>query len=81
MLFFNNLYSQQVGQAREDKVKWKNSRGSSFSIKSYYDLLFKKGGISFPWRAVWKSKTPSRVAFFAWEANHEAILTRENLRI
>lgn len=29
---------------------------------------------------MWRSKVPSRVFFFAWEACHDAILTGDNLR-
>ena len=35
--------------------------------------------ISFPWRLVWQSKVPPRVAFFSWSASLGKILTTDNL--
>ena len=35
--------------------------------------------ISFPWKPVWRSKVPSRVAFFSWTASLGKILTTKNL--
>jgi len=35
--------------------------------------------ISFPWKPVWRSKVPPRVAFFSWTASLGKILTTENL--
>jgi hypothetical protein len=37
------------------------------------------GLASFPWKSVWKSKAPPRVAFFVWTAVHSKILTLDNL--
>lgn len=34
----------------------------------------------FPWKMVWRSLAPYRVAVFAWELANEAILTGDNLR-
>jgi hypothetical protein len=36
--------------------------------------------LSFPWKSIWKSKAPSRVAFFAWTAARSKILTWITLR-
>lgn len=55
-------------------------RAGFFSVKSYYLALIGRQRSSFPWKAIWKSKTPSRMAFFAWEALLESILTVDNLR-
>ena len=33
---------------------------------------------SFPWRVVWQSKVPPRVAFFSWSASLGKILTTDN---
>lgn len=36
-------------------------------------------GIIFPWKPVWLSNVPPRVAFFSWIATLRKILTIENL--
>ena len=54
--------------------------GSGFAIRSYYQVLTKSFDRSFPWKIVWKSKVPSRVALFVWTAALENILTIDNLR-
>ena len=36
--------------------------------------------VSFPWRMIWQSKVPPRVAFFSWSASLGKILTTDNLR-
>ena len=33
-----------------------------------------------PWKSIWKSKAPTRVAFFVWMAVLGKILTLDNLR-
>jgi hypothetical protein len=37
-------------------------------------------GFRFPWKSVWRTKVPLRVAFFAWSAAPRKILTMDNLR-
>lgn len=49
-------------------------------MESFYSALTSSTRNSFPWKAIWKSKAPNRVTFFAWEASREAILTEDNLR-
>jgi hypothetical protein len=34
----------------------------------------------FPWKSIWKTKAPLKVAFFAWSVALEKILTLDNLR-
>lgn len=77
--FFERLYSQQVGFSR-DRVVWKGAINYLFSVKSYYSKLSSRDNITFPWKVVWKSRAPNRVAFFVWEAANGAILTGDNLR-
>ena len=36
--------------------------------------------MGFPWKAIWKPKAPSRVAFFLWTATLGKILTADTLR-
>ena len=45
----------------------------------YYWVLLGNCEKSFPWKCIWKSKIPSKVAFFVWTAALENILTIDNL--
>jgi hypothetical protein len=49
-----------------------------FEVKSFYRALSSQGS-SFPWKSVWRSKAPPRVAFFVWTAVQNKILTLDNL--
>jgi hypothetical protein len=51
-----------------------------FEVKSFYRVLSSFGSISFPWKSIWRSKAPPKVAFFAWTAIYSKILTLDNLR-
>jgi hypothetical protein len=48
-------------------------------VISYYGVLIKKNGPSFPWKSIWRVKAPTRVAFFVWSAALVIILTHDNL--
>ncbi|GMP29024.1 hypothetical protein CsSME_00004313 [Camellia sinensis var. sinensis] len=51
-----------------------------FSVSSYYGVLVVYvDAVSFPWKCVWVSGTPSKVAFFVWTATLGRILTIDNL--
>ena len=52
----------------------------AFEVHGYYLSLSLTMGTSFPWKLVWRSKVPSRVAFFSWTAALGKILTFDNLR-
>uniref|UniRef100_A0A2N9GY75 Reverse transcriptase zinc-binding domain-containing protein n=1 Tax=Fagus sylvatica TaxID=28930 RepID=A0A2N9GY75_FAGSY len=64
----------------EDKLSWGKPDSKDFSVKQYYRLLSSPSIRSFPWKSVWKSKVPPRVAFFSWTATLGKILTIDNLR-
>jgi hypothetical protein len=51
----------------------------TFTVKSCYSYLSTPSHRSFPWKCVWKSKVPPRVAFFSWTAALGKILTIDNL--
>ena len=64
----------------EDRISWGSKDSKIFSVKSCYSYLSTPSPRSFPWKGVWKSKVPPRVAFFSWTAALEKILTIDNLR-
>ena len=72
--------SMYLGMVGEDKLWWVPSRKGIFEVKSFYRVLSSLGSICFPWKSIWRSKAPPRVAFFAWTVVCSKILTLDNLR-
>jgi hypothetical protein len=77
--FYKCLYDCKLRGEGKDKLWWVPSRKGLFEVKSFYQMLSLCGSVSFPWKSVWKSKAPPRVAFFVWLAVHSKILTLDNL--
>ena len=63
----------------QDKLRWKPTRNKNFKVSEYYLSLSSTLDNSFPWKPVWRSKVPPRVAFFSWTVSLGKILTTENL--
>jgi hypothetical protein len=78
--FFRVLYSVRVRREGEDKLWWVPSKRGLFVVRSFYSVLVCNDGFHFPWKSVWRTKVPLRVAFFAWSAALGKILTMDNLR-
>jgi len=49
-------------------------------MSSYYEVLIRRNGLSFPWKSIWRVKASTRVAFSVWSAALGKILTHDNLR-
>ena len=62
-----------------DWVCWKPARSRGFEVRGFYLSLYPPTLLSFPWRMIWHSKVPPRVAFFSWFASLGKILTTDNL--
>lgn len=78
--FFALLYSVRIERDAEDKLWWSPSRKEKFDVSSFYKTLVYKESVCFPWKSIWRTKAPSKVAFFAWTAALGKILTLDNLR-
>ena len=78
--FFELLYSQQIRHGGVDKISWIPSKRKIFEVKSYHKVTANSKLVDGPWKMIWKSKTPLRVAFFVWSAVLGKILTLDNLR-
>jgi hypothetical protein len=63
--FMDLLYSNLVQGRGEDKISWGSTDSKAFTVKSCYSYLSTPSHRSFPWKCVWKSKVPPRVAFFS----------------
>lgn len=66
--FVDLIYSKSVRGEGIDKLCWSPAMSWSFELREYYHSLSSSNGMSFPWKLDWRSKVPSRVAFFSWIA-------------
>uniref|UniRef100_A0A2N9FWW1 Reverse transcriptase domain-containing protein n=1 Tax=Fagus sylvatica TaxID=28930 RepID=A0A2N9FWW1_FAGSY len=64
--FLDLLYSTKVQGSGADTLLWSPSGKKDFSVSNYYKVLLPRVVVGFPWKAIWKPKAPSRVAFFLW---------------
>jgi len=78
--FFAQLYLISVRHGEDDRLVWNLSRRGLFEVKSYYEVLNRKDGPSFPWKSIWCVKVLARVAFFVWTTDLGKILTHDNLQ-
>ena len=72
-------YSMPLKGEGQDKLCWKSAKSKGFKVCDYYFYFSSTPGILFPWKHVWRSKIPPRVAFFSWTATLGQILTIDNL--
>jgi hypothetical protein len=78
--FFEVLYAHQIKHGGEDKMCWIPSKRNIFAVSSYYKMRVNPTPVDGPWKSIWKSRVPPRVAFFVWTAALGKILTMDNLR-
>ena len=77
--FMDVVYSLRIDGTGVDKFCWNSSVSLGFSVKSYYRCL-SPPPLTFPWKSLWKTKVPPRVAFFTWTAVLGKLPTIDNLR-
>ena len=78
--FYSCLYSYKFRGIGEDKLWWIPSSKGVFKVSLFYSVISYHGSSSFPWKGIWRTKAPPRVAFFAWTVARSKILTIDNLR-
>jgi hypothetical protein len=76
-IFLDLLFLTPVREDGVDKIYWRLSEGAKFLVGSYFRSMSGSIAVSFSWKLIWKSRVPSRVAFFAALGK---ILTVGNLR-
>jgi hypothetical protein len=76
---YSLLYSYNLGGG-VDKIWWVLNRKGKFEVRSFYSILTSFVSFPFPWKSIWCTKAPSRVAFFVRSAVLGKILTLDNLR-
>ncbi|KAG2729847.1 hypothetical protein I3760_01G267900 [Carya illinoinensis] len=59
---------------------WSPNRKGKFSVSSFYEANTMQQRPKFPWKNIWRSKAPTKAAFFVWTAVLGKILTTDNLR-
>uniref|UniRef100_A0A2N9IB72 Reverse transcriptase zinc-binding domain-containing protein n=1 Tax=Fagus sylvatica TaxID=28930 RepID=A0A2N9IB72_FAGSY len=78
--FLELLSSSSVKGYGEDRLCWRGSSKEGFQVRSYYKYLLPTAGIAVPWKRIWKTNAPPRVAFFVWVAAMGRILTTDNFQ-
>ena len=78
--FMELIYSLPLKGEGDDKLGWRSNLNKGFSVKEYYRCLHMASFDHFPWKSIWRTKVPPRVAFFSWTAALERLLTIDNLR-
>ena len=78
--FLRTLGSNLPHTKNGDRMRWKLTKNEDFDIRSFYNNLRNPLPIIFPWKCVWKVKSPRRVSFFVWTAVWNKIRTSDNLR-
>jgi hypothetical protein len=76
---YSLLYTFNWGHGA-DKIWWVPNKKGKFEVKSFYSILNSSISFHFPWKSIWRTKAPPRVAFFVWSAALGKILTLDNLK-
>ncbi|RVW77485.1 hypothetical protein CK203_053447 [Vitis vinifera] len=76
---FQILRSQRI-TLEEDLALWKGGKNGKFDVKEAYGLLISHSTPLFPKKGIWVENIPSKLAFFAWEATWERVLTLDRLQ-
>ena len=49
-------------------MRWKLKSSEDFTVRSFNEFLWGPQSISFPWKAIGRTKAPRKVYFFVWTA-------------
>lgn len=74
------IHSTSVKGEGLDNLCWRLVKSWGFEVHEYCHSLSPATGMPIPWKLVWQSKVPSRIAFFSWGAALGKILSIENLQ-
>ena len=67
-------------RTKADQLRWVCTTSGLFEVRLYYRMLNSHHGTNFPWKSIWQSRVPHKVAFFTWLVAQGKILTIDNLR-
>jgi hypothetical protein len=77
---YSLLYSIKSRREGDDKLWWNLSRKGTFDVRSFYKTIAYKDNLSFSWKSIWRTKAPSKAAFFVWLVSLGKILILDNFR-
>ena len=78
--FLQKIQVFKVQREVEDRMIWIASRCGTFTVRSLYSILELRDSPLFPCGSIWWASVPPKVAFFAWEASWDKILTLDQLQ-
>ena len=80
--FFNTIGQFNGLEGDRDILLWKGNRKGNFKVGYAYNWLnhTNQPQSNWPWRGIWKSKIPLKVACFVWLLAKEYVLTQDNLK-
>lgn len=61
--FFTHIYSQVPNGEGGDRMRWSLNGSGTFDVCPFYKAIRGTGGIPFPWKSIWRIKSPKRVSF------------------
>ena len=61
--FFTHIYSQVLNGEEGDRMRWSLNGSGTFDVCPFYKATGGTGGIPFPWKSIWRVKSPKRVSF------------------
>ena len=64
----------------DDAILWKGGKSGKYKVKKAYSGLVNPSDTVFPEKSIWVDSVPTKVAFFAWEASWEKVLTLDRLQ-
>jgi len=76
--FINKI--EQFSGLGIDELWWKGDEKGTYKVsKAYRKMNHNQQPNTWPWKNIWKTKIPYKVACFVWLLAKEAVLTQENL--
>ena len=67
--FMEWLYSSPVHLGSMDSILWKFGSCEVFEVRSFYSALTQSSLPSFPWKSVWKAKSPLKSGVLSLDSN------------
>ena len=78
--FLFSLQGKRVVVNLEDRIRWKEAKGSNFSVKSFHSAMEGSSTVPFLKSIIWSPCVPTKVGFFAWESTWGKALTLDQLK-